>query len=147
VPALQTAVRVGVVACVAAAGLLGAGKLDEALAVFDFQADTNAAASFNDRTYPEIPGLPGGARVLEDARLWMPEDATYRVVDGPRAPKETSADSLRTYLGVLLMPRRQVQVESAPWVFCYRCTSSTLGPEYEVLSDSGDGFLFARRRS
>jgi hypothetical protein len=146
VTALQTAARIGVVACVAAAGLLGAGKLDDALAVFDFQADANVATTFNERTYPEISGLDGWTSVLEDARLWMPEDATYRVVDGPRLPAATSPGSLRTYLGVLLMPRRQTQLESVPWVFCYGCTPSMLGPEYEILSDSGHGLRFARRR-
>jgi hypothetical protein len=144
VSVLRLAARVGVVACVAAGGLLGAGKLDDALAVFDFQADANVAATFNERTYPELAGLSGGGRVMEDARLWMPEDATYRVVDGPLTG-ETPPGSLRTYLTVLLMPRRQTQLESVPWAFCYGCTSSTLGPEYEVLSDSGNGFLFARR--
>ena len=145
--ALQVAVRVGVAACVVGAMLLGAGRLDNALAIFDFQADTNLALSHNDRTYPEIEGLAGWTTVLEDARLWMPEDATYRVVDGPREHVETSFASLRTYLSVLLMPRRETQVESALWAFCYGCTPSTLAPEYEVLSDSGDGLLFARRRS
>jgi hypothetical protein len=145
--ALRTLVRVGVVACVAAAGLLGAGRLDEAVAVFDFQADTNVALNFNQRAYPEIEGLPGWTSVLEDARLWMPEDVTYRVIDGPREHVETSLGSLRTYLGVLLMPRRETQLQSARWVFCYGCTRSTLGPEYEVLSASGYGLLFARRRS
>jgi hypothetical protein len=146
VSALHIAARVGVVACVVAAGLLGAGRLDNALAIFDFQADGNAALTFNERAYPEIEGLPGWTRVLEDARLWMPEDATYRVVDGPREHVETSFASLRTYLGVLLMPRRETQLRSASWVFCYGCTPSTLGREYEVLSDSGDGLLFARTR-
>jgi hypothetical protein len=146
VSALRIAVRVGVVACVAAACLLGAGRLDDAVAVFDYQADANVVATFSERTYPDIAELPRGARVMEDARLWMPEDATYRVIDGPLSA-ELSSGSLRTFLVVLLMPRRQTQVESVPWVFCHRCTSSTLGLEYEVLSDSGHGFLFARRRS
>ena len=145
--ALQVTVRVGVVACVVAAGLLGAGRLDNALAIFDFQADANVALTFNERNYPEVEGLPGWTKVLEDARLWMPDDATYRVVDGPREHVETSFASLRTYLGVLLMPRRETELRSTPWVVCYGCTPTTLGPEYEVLSDSGDGLLFARRRS
>jgi hypothetical protein len=145
--ALRVAVRVGVVACVAVACLLGAGRLDDALAVFDFQADTNVAATFNERTYPQIDGLDGGPRVMEDARLWMPEDASYRVVDGPSVPTEVTSGSLRIYLDVLLMPRRRTQLESVPWAFCYGCTRSTLGPEFEVLSDSGHGLLFARRRS
>jgi hypothetical protein len=146
VSASRIAVRIGVVACVAAACVLAVGRLDDAVAVFDFQADTNVAATFNDRTYPELDGLPGAARVMEDARLWMPEDATYRLLDGPSSVERTFI-SLRTYLDVLLMPRRRTQVESVPWTFCYGCTRSTLGPEYETLSDSGSGFLFARRRS
>jgi hypothetical protein len=143
---LRIAVRVGVVACVAAACVLAVSRLDDAVAVFDFQADTNAAATFTERTYPDVDGLPGGRRVMEDARLWMPEDATYRVVDGPLAVEVTSI-SLLTFLDVLLMPRRRTQLESSPWTFCYGCTPSTLGAEYEVLSDSGQGFLFARRSS
>ena len=106
----------------------------------------NAAATFNERTYPEIEFLPQGARVMEDARLWMPEDTTYRVVNGPDGSAD-QASSLRTFLLVLLMPRSQTQVEAATWAFCYGCSPSTLGPDYEVLSDSGHGFLFARRRS
>ena len=145
-PPSRVAARVGVVACVVAAGLLGVTRLDDAVAVFDYQADTNIAASFNDRTYPELDGLPGAASVLEDARLWMPEDAAYRVLDGPTAVEKTFI-SLRTYLDVLLMPRRRTQLESFPWAFCYGCTASTLGPAYDVLSDSGAGLLFARRRS
>jgi hypothetical protein len=145
--ALQLAVRLGVVACVAAACLLGVGKLDEALAVFDFQADANDAATFNERTYPEIAELPGGATVIEDARLWMPEDATYRVIEGPRPPGGLQTGPLRHILRALLSPRSETQLESAPWAFCYGCTQSTLGAEYEVFSDSRNGFVLARRSS
>ena len=124
---------------------MGAGRLDDAVAVFDFRADANDAATFNERTYPEIEWLPAGARVMEDARLWMPADATYRVIAGPHTPPSRSR-SLRTFLFVLLMPRRQTQLESASWVFCQGCTPATLGPGYDVLSDSGHGFLFARSK-
>ena len=144
--ALRIAVRVGVVACVAVACLLGAGKLDDAVAVFDFGADANAVATFTERTYPVIDFLPEGRRVMEDARLWMPEDATYRVIHGPRLSAESRSGPLRTFLAVLLMPRSRTQLESVPWVFCHGCTPSMLAPEYEVLSDSGHGFVFARRR-
>jgi hypothetical protein len=147
VSALRIAARFGAATCVAVACLLAATRLDDAVAVLDFQADANVAATFNERNYPEVEGLPGGARVMEDARLWMPEDAVYSVIDGPQVHVETTLASLRTYLGVLLMPRRETQVETAPWAFCYGCSPSTLGAEYEVLSDSGNGFLFARRRS
>ena len=146
VSAPQIAARIGVVACVAATGLLGAGRLDDTVAVFDYRADVNAAATFNQRTYPEIEFLPGGDVVMEDARLWMPDDARYRVVAGSAA-LESEVGPLRTLLVVLLMPREQTHDESAPWVFCYRCSPSTLGPGYEVIADSGHGFQFARRRS
>jgi hypothetical protein len=139
--------RAGVVVCVAAACLLGAGRLDDAVAVFDYQADANVAATFNERTYPTIEFLPEGARVMEDARLWMPEDARYRVLHGPGLDGDWKPRSLSTFLTVLLMPRRETQLESAPWVFCYRCPPSLLGPEHEVLSDSGRGLQFARRSS
>jgi hypothetical protein len=147
VSALRIAVRAGVVACVAAAGLLGALRLDDALAIFDYQADANVALTFNQRTYPEIEELPGWTTVLEDARLWMPEDAVYRVLDGPLPHVATSVGSVRTYLALLLMPRHETNVESATWVFCYDCPRSALGRGYEILSDSGHGLLFARRDS
>jgi hypothetical protein len=144
---LSIAVRVGVVACVAAACLIGAGRLDDAVAVFDFQADSNAAATQSDRVYPVVDGLDGWARVVEDARLWMPEDASYRVVDGPRVPAGTTPGSLRIYLDVLLMPRQRTELESAEWALCYGCARDALGTGFEVLSDSGHGLVLARRRS
>lgn len=133
--------------CVAAACLSAAGRLDDSIAVFDHQADLNAAATFNERTYPNIEFLADWARVLEDARLWMPADATYTVVDGPAA--SASAPSLRTFLHVLLMPRALTRAaDPRPrWVFCYGCSPETLGREYKVLSDSKAGFLFARRQA
>jgi hypothetical protein len=145
---LKTFVRIGVVSCVAATCVVAAGKLDDTVAVFDYQADLNAAASFNERTYPEIEFLADGARVLEDARLWMPADSRYALVEGPDAAA-VSATSLRTFLHVLLMPRTLADERdrTAPWVLCYGCSPGMLGPEYTVLSDSKDGFLFARRQS
>jgi hypothetical protein len=147
VSARQIVVRVGVVACAAAACLIGAGRLDDAIAVFDFQADANERSTFNDRTYPGIEWLPDGADVMDDARLWMPETATYQVVHGPGDSAVRRTRSLRHFLLALFLPRRPTQLESARWVFCYSCTPSFLGPQYEVLSDSGRGFLFARRKT
>jgi hypothetical protein len=141
------ATRLGVVACVGLACLVGAGRLDDTVAVFDFRADANAAATFGERTYPESPWVAGSAAVLEDARLWMPEDATYRVVEARELAVAEGSGYGRHFVRTLLLPRTQTESESARWVFCYACTATTLGPEYEVLSDSGDGLLFARRRS
>jgi len=146
VSARQIAARIGVVACVAAACLVAAGSLDSAVAVFDFRADANVAATYSERTYPDVEWLVGGAKVMEDARLWMPADGTYRVVRGSGAVPQPRLESLRFFLRVLLMPREQTELASAPWVFCFGCTRTSLGPGYVVLSDSGHGFLFVRRR-
>jgi hypothetical protein len=141
------ATRVAVVACVGAACVMGAGKLDDSIAVFDFRADLNAAASYRERAYPASTWVAGSANVMEDARLWMPRNAEYRVVNGPDFSLHDSSGYGRHFLRTLLLPRTQTDSESAPWVFCYGCTGSTLGPRYEVLSRGENGFLFARRRS
>ena len=138
-------IRLGVVACVGLACLLGAGRLDDAVAVFDFRADLNARTTYRDRTYPESAWVAGSASVMEDARLWMPEDAEYRVVNGPDFSLLQSSGYGRYFLLGLLLPRTQTDSESARWLFCYGCTGSSLGSRYEVLSDAGIGFLFARR--
>jgi hypothetical protein len=138
----ELVVRIGVVACVAAAAYIGALRLDDTIAVFDFRADLNASATYRDRTYLPGRGLAGNWRVLEDARLWMPRTANYRVVEGPRAGLETHRYA-RFFLLGLLLPRRQTDSESAPFVFCYGCNRSTLGPHVHVLSRSRD-LLFGR---
>jgi hypothetical protein len=138
--------RSGVVACVAVFCLVGAGRLDDTVAIFDFRADAHAVATYRDRTYPEHPWVAGSAKVMEDARLWMPEDAEYRVVQGREQAIAESSGYGRHFLRTLLLPRTQTESESAPWVFCYACTPETLGMEYEVLSGPDDGLLFARRR-
>jgi len=143
----QTVIRMGVVACVGAACLLGAGRLDDAVAVFDFRADLHAGESFRERMYPESSWVAGEASVIEDARLWMPEDAEYRVQHGQDFSPAESSGYGRYFLLGLLMPRTQTESTSAPWLFCYGCTPSSVGSRYEVLSDSGSGFLFARRRA
>ena len=134
-------------AAVAVACVLGAGRLDDAVAVFDFRADANASASYREHTYPPSTWVAGSPEVIEDARLWMPEDAAYRVIDGPRFSLDESSGFGRNFLLTRLFPRTQTVSESAPWVFCYGCARATLGPRYEVLSESGEGFLFARRRA
>jgi len=144
---LQTVVRALVVACVGVACFLGAGRLDDAVAVFDFRADLHAGMTYRDRTYPESAWVAGSASVIEDARLWMPEDASYRVLDGPDFSLLQSSGYGRYFLLGLLQPRTQIDTEVAPWLFCYGCEASALGRRYEVLSDSGNGFLFARRRA
>ena len=137
--------RVGVVACVAVAAYAGAARLDDTVAVFDFRADLNASLTYRDRTYLPVDGLAGDWRVLEDARLWMPSDATYRVVETPGTALETRRYA-RFFLLGLLLPRRQVDSAKAEYAFCYRCTAATLGERFQVLSRSSD-VLFGRFRS
>jgi hypothetical protein len=139
--------RLGVVACVALAGLTAAGRLDDTIAVFDFVADANAGRSYTERTYPGVAWVAGSSAVLEEARLRMPKDATYRVVEGPAFGSAKYSGFGRYFLLGLLLPRRQVDDESAEWAFCYGCDEATLGDRFEVLSDSGDGFLFGRMTS
>lgn len=144
---LRSAIRIGVVLCVAVAGCVGAGRLDNAVAVFDFRADVNDAATFSERTYLDSPWVAGEWTVMDDARLWMPKDATYRVVQGPLFDRAVHSGQGPDFLRGLLLPRRETNSESARWVFCYDCDESTLGSGFEVLSKSRDGFLFARVRS
>lgn len=143
----QTAIRIGVVACVGIACVTGAGRLDDTIAVFDFRADLNAAATYRERVYPESRWVAGYWRVLEDARLRMPEGATYRIVEGPRFNTGDHSGHAGYFLLGLLLPRRQTDSESARWVFCYGCEPTTLGARFRVLSDSGDGLLFGRMQS
>ena len=138
-------VRVGVVVCVAVAAYVGAARLEDTIAVFDFRADLNASLTYRDRTYLPGLGLAGDWRVLEDARLWMPSGATYRVVEEPGINSETRRYA-RFFLLGLLLPRRQVDSPSAEYAFCYGCTPSTLGRRFEVLSKSRD-VVFGRFRS
>jgi hypothetical protein len=74
----------------------------------------------------------------------MPDDATYRIVLGPRWDNldgTVAADFLRYFL----LPRRDTDSRSAPWVFCYGCDRAEL-PGFEVLSKGRDGISFGRVR-
>ncbi len=137
--------RLGVVACVGVAAVVGAGRLDEVIGIFDYRADLSGGWTFRERTYPDSTWVAGSAQVMDDARLWMPEDAEYRVIEGRKLSIHESSGYGDHFLRTLLLPRVQTTSPDAPWVFCYACTQATLGDGYEVLSESGDGFLFARR--
>lgn len=142
--ALNGTIRLGVVFCVAVAVGTAAVKVDDVLGYFDVRADTNAAATFEQRahTYPGWAVSEG--RFMEDARLWMPEDARYRVVLGPRFDAERSWDLTRYLLLWYLLPRRPTTSASAEWAFCYGCDEATLGDRFEILSRVPGGPLFGR---
>lgn len=75
----------------------------------------------------------------------MPRDAAYGIVLGPRWDNldgQVAADFLKYFL----LPRREVDADSARWVFCYGCDVSELGDGFEVLSRGRDRILFGRAR-
>lgn len=124
---------------------LAALRLDEVLGLFDFRADQNASLGYLDRLYAD-GGVAGSQRVVEDALALMPADATYRVVVGPHMTDVAPFTRLiaEDFLEYFLFPRRQAESGPTPWVFCYGCEVSTLGPSFRVLSDGGNGVLFGR---
>jgi hypothetical protein len=139
------AVRAGVVVCVLVAAFAGLARLDETLGLFDWRADRNASLTYLDREYGDR-GWALDRWVIEDARLWMPEDASYGIVLGPRWDNldgQVAADFLKYFL----LPRREESADRAPWVFCYGCDVAQLDPRFEVLSRGRAGILFGRVRA
>jgi hypothetical protein len=119
-------------------------RLDETLGLFDFRADHNASLGYLDREYGDRGWAPD-RRVVEDARLWMPDDARYVIAIGPswlNIDGTVGADFLKYFL----LPRREVEAGSgeAEWAFCWECDRSQLGGRFEVLSRGRDGFVFGR---
>ena len=136
----------GVVACVAASVALVVVKLDDALGFFDQQADVNASLGYEQRAHTYPGWSPAAGRVLEDARLWMPEDAEYRVVFLPGFDPERTSDFSRYFLLNFLLPRRPTSSASTEWVICYGCENGGLGGGFELLSSTEGGPSFGRMR-
>jgi hypothetical protein len=140
------AIRVGVVACVVAVAAAALLRMDETMGLFDFRADRNASLAYLEREYGDRGWAPD-RRVVEDARLRMPEDATYAIVLGARRDDligVVAADFLRYFL----LPRREVDAGSgdAEWAFCYACDPTQLQGRFDQLSTGRDGFSFGRLR-
>jgi len=138
-------IRFGVVLCVGLAlAVVIAGAYRDALEGSDFWADRHSGSDYATRSVPNETAI-GSKQVAEDARLWMPEDATYRIVASPdlEGPLEWAAPD---FLAGFLLPRRQTDSEDAEWVFCYLCDTAELGDQFETLSDGGNGVLFGRMR-
>jgi len=134
--------RLGVVLCVALGIVVGALGFSDSLHGSSFWADRHGALGYMGRSVPR-EDVVGSSKVVEDARLWMPPDARYRVVAGPEltGPRQWAAPD---FLQGFLLPRRQVQSGYAPWVLCYGCDTSALGGTFELLSDDGKGVVFGR---
>jgi hypothetical protein len=138
--------RAGVVVCVTAAIATALVKLPDAVGLFDLRADLNAASSYSHRTHTHREWSPAAGEVLETARLWMPEDARYRVVLGPRFDSTRSADFSHQLLYGFLLPRRPTRSERAEWLICYGCDRKTLGDRFELIAQVEGGPTFGRMR-
>ena len=138
-------IRLGVVICIALAVVVSAARyFSDALDGSAFWADQHSALDYAMRSVPPESAV-GSQKVVEDARLWMPTDATYRIVTAPdlQGPLLWAAPD---FLAGFLLPRRQTDSADARWVFCYQCDPTELGDRFEVLSDGGNGVLFGRMR-
>lgn len=137
--------RATVVLCVVVAAVLAVARLDEVLGLFDWRADQNDSRGYLERLYGD-EAIAGSRRVVQDAIAWMPADANYRVVVGPRLRSENRFTSALApdFLKYYLLPRRQTQSTSARWVFCYGCEPAALGPRFRVLSAARNGVAFGR---
>jgi hypothetical protein len=138
-------VRLGVVLCVGLVFIVIASRyFSDALSGSDYWADQHASFDYTTRSVPPEEAV-GSQQVVEDARLWMPDDATYRIVAAPdlQGPLQWAPPG---FLAGFLLPRRQTESESTPWIFCYLCNPRGLGPRFEVLSDGGNGVIFGRMR-
>lgn len=137
-------VALGVVTCVGIAIAVSVLKLHNVLGVFDARADNQASFGYAERAHTYEGWSPAGGEVLEDARLWMPENARYRVVFAPGYDRRGSQDFTRDLLLAFLLPRRPTTSENAKWLFCYGCDAKTLGERYEVLASVPGGPTFGR---
>ena len=144
---LQLGVRVGVVACVSApraSSGLEARRCRRGLRLpgrRERRGDVQRAHVSRDRV------AAGRRAVMEDARLWMPEDASYRVVHGPgsdcercgRAPCVTSSRALPAEARD---GARDLRAGSSATAARLRRSGPVRGP-----LRLGQGFLFARRKT
>ena len=136
--------RLGALLCAAVTLAVGIWRLfDDALPGQDVWASLNSRQTYMERTFPSDEFI-GSGRVIEDARLWMPGDARYRVVVGPQYENTPWGWAAPNFLAGFLFPRRQAESGSTPWVFCLGCDVSALGEGFERLSDGGNGVVFGR---
>ena len=139
----QLLARVGVAFCVVLTLAVGVRRLfNDALPGQDHWATLNASQNYNGRTFPPDE-LIGSGRVAEDGRLWMPSDASYRVVVGANYKYNPWNWAAPHFLEGFLFPRHRVD-STAPWVFCLGCDVRSLGDHFKVLSNGGNGVLFGR---
>jgi hypothetical protein len=135
-PALLAAAAV-----VASALGVAAAEYTGAFRALNNRAAHNAGQSERDRSL-EIARTLGIAPQFVEAALRLPDDATYAVATGPRAPAGSPLvpSALAGYLENLLLPRIQSR-DDAEWLLCYGCE---LPPDGLGITWRDDGMIVAR---
>jgi len=135
---------IGVVFAVVLAVGFGVVYFAKALSQLDATAARNSALSFSDR---EIAG--GNSIVIDqeaayEARVLIPPTETYRVRVGPRLRNPTSLTTtyVESWFRYFLMPRRPSA--DAPWIVCYGCDLTDLGPSYDIRWHDRNGISIGR---
>jgi len=136
--------RLGVVLCVAVALGFGLVYFAKAVDLLGDVANSNAALNFDDREFAGGNALVVDNAGLYEARAWIPENETYRVVAGPgvEGASVLTQDYIDQYARYYLMPRRPAP--DARWIICYGCDPSELGEGFEILWDGESGILLGR---
>jgi hypothetical protein len=131
--------RAGVALCVAVAIAFGLVYFVRTVDRLDDDADTHAAANYDDREFAGGNSLVVDKRALYEARALIPEDGRYRVVTGPRVEGATELTEpyIDQYARSFLMPRRPDP--EADWILCYGCDPAELEVAATVVWDGGGG--------
>jgi hypothetical protein len=135
--------RIGVIACVVLTLAVTLRWLfHDALPGQDHWASLNSSETYAQRTFPSDEFI-GSGHVAEDARLWMPRGATYRIIVGPKYENTPWGWAAPNFLEGFLFPRKRNDSD-AKWVLCLGCDVGALGPSLHVLSNGGNGVVFGR---
>jgi hypothetical protein len=136
--------RVGVVVCVVLTISVTLRWLfHDALPGQDHWASLNSGQTYAERTFPPDEFI-GSGKVAEDARLWMPRSATYRILVGEKYENSAWGFAAPHFLEGFLFPRHRVDTPATSWVLCLGCDVAALGGGFRVLSDGGNGVVFGR---
>jgi hypothetical protein len=107
-------------------------------------ASSNSSLGFADREIAGGNSILVDQRAAYEARGLIPEEGAYRVVVGPNLRERT--ELTETYVSgwfmYFLMPRRPR--DTARWVICYGCDTSTLGGSYAVRWHDDKGISIGR---
>jgi hypothetical protein len=131
--------RVGVVACVAVAIAFGLVYFVRTVDRLGNDAETNAAANYDDREFAGGNSLVVDKRALYEARALIPEDGSYRIVPGPgvEGATELTEPYIDQFARSFLMPRRPDP--DSEWIICYGCDPADVERPATVVWDGGGG--------